>query len=390
MPISTSQNNMWLALWLCFAPFIYPSYSKNTVGIYISLTDYSNPSDKTYRGQRCDYGLFHWFDLCDPQFTITVNGRWGPERYKTIISHITPTYDNSKHIYSVYSSRGELESLPRELDFTIEVNDIDAKTKMLINEFYYKFSVNSTTDQTVKFEENIRLTLNFKLYCLNGFYGPRCEVECASDQPDWSCHSETGTRVCMLPCDHGDCVASESGKAICQCFEGYSGHLCNIPDYPANTTVAGNYSPLIIGATVLPLFLLSGVAILILVFYRKRKTEKCRFQNILSSICPQQKKKLLDIPLCVYSRQNNDLENCQGSSLSSSTLAKTGDTISERHSSPVRAFQRSQLPPTPPECGKLGIMENNSVYEDIDNDVYLDPKTTDTYSQLPIPPSPRF
>ncbi|VUZ42300.1 unnamed protein product, partial [Hymenolepis diminuta] len=67
-----------LVVWLCLELLLHPSYAKNAVGLYVSLTDYSNPSDKTYRGLKCDYSLLNWLDFCDPQFTITINGRWGP------------------------------------------------------------------------------------------------------------------------------------------------------------------------------------------------------------------------------------------------------------------------------------------------------------------------
>ncbi|VDO04798.1 unnamed protein product [Rodentolepis nana] len=281
------------------------------VGVYISLTDYSNPTDKTYRGLRCDHNLFHWLDLCDPQFTITVNGHWGPERYKTIISHITPAFENSKDIHSVYSTRGEFDTLPLlshssnfakagSVEFGIPVNTA-SKSVTLVPTWKPADAPLGLTLRELEFYSS-RLVRDVGISANWGFYGPRCEVEC-TPEPDWSCHPKTGARICTLPCNRGNCVVTE--------------------------------------------------------------------------------------PLCVYSRHNVDPENCQGSSPSSSTLVKTGDTINGRKYYRVCASKQSQLPLTPLESEKFGVMESKGIYEDIDNDEYLDPKMTDTYEQLPIPPSPR-
>ncbi|KAM3181403.1 hypothetical protein ACTXT7_014452 [Hymenolepis weldensis] len=60
------------------------------------------------------------------------------------------------HVGQVRGEEITTDTHTEELDFTIEVNDIDAKGKVLINEFYYKFLVNSTADQKVKLGENIK------------------------------------------------------------------------------------------------------------------------------------------------------------------------------------------------------------------------------------------
>ncbi|VDL25506.1 unnamed protein product, partial [Hymenolepis diminuta] len=289
------------------------------------------------------------------------------ELFKTIVSHVTPTYENTRQIRSVYLSRGELASLPEELDFTIEVNDIDANGKILIDEFYYKFFVNSTMDQKVRLGENIKITLNFKLYCLKGFYGSRCEVQCVPDLPYWECDPETGARVCLLQCNHGNCVASESGKPICECFEGYFGQLCDVNRTSAAIVGDRNDIAIVIEATLIPLSLLGGTAILIFVFCHRRRAK----------------------PLSVSNDNYTDPDNCQRSPISFNTLEKNEDTIRGRVFRPIGASQRNKFPPTPTECETLDNMEDNSIYEDPDNDVYLEPSMTSEYSQLPLPPLPR-
>ncbi|KAM3181401.1 hypothetical protein ACTXT7_014450 [Hymenolepis weldensis] len=135
--------------------------------------------------------------------------------------------------------------------------------------------------------------------------------------------------------------------------------------------------PLIIGATLIPLSLLIGTAILIFVFCRKRRAK-------------QQKSQPLDIPLIASNDNYTNPVNCQESPASFNALEKTEDTIKGRvFRKPYRCFPGKKLPPTPTECEKLGNMEGNSVYEDIDNNVYLEPKLTNEYSQLPLPPLPQ-
>ncbi|XP_019852535.1 PREDICTED: neurogenic locus protein delta-like isoform X2 [Amphimedon queenslandica] len=243
-------------------------------GLQFQFYRYSNPSDRNFNGNCCDF----WCDSCDTLFKSLCLRNGGTSHSET--GHcIQSTVANPGRIGGSSTSvnfRGRIGSTPNPFDYTrsgsipqagfqlyLEVWDDDTfSSDDLIDRIVLDVPIHplSGVSRTVSGVFNrVSLVLSYTLSCRLNYYGSDCSVLCIPYNDDtnghYTCNSTTGARICRdgwqnvdnyckdvachLVCQSpgGECTPN----GVCTCSPGWSGNQCEVPQCIEGCDPPGGY-----------------------------------------------------------------------------------------------------------------------------------------------------